>query len=171
MLKRLFFLSFLPFFCQAEDLPAPVKAIEKQGITIIKPFEAPGGVKGWLGKYQDMGVAIYLTPDGKHAISGYMYDENGNNLSEQLYAGRPGDVEENGGRQLATGREKGGADHSVCLCRSLLPVLPAILATGASVGRVRQSTDSHAVGWRHQTRKPGNGRRNSRHPGSGENLA
>jgi thiol:disulfide interchange protein DsbG len=62
MLKRLFFLSFLPFFCQAEDLPAPVKAIEKQGITIIKPFEAPGGMKGWLGKYQDMGVAIYLTP-------------------------------------------------------------------------------------------------------------
>ncbi len=22
-------------------------------------------MKGWLGKYQDMGVAIYLTPDGK----------------------------------------------------------------------------------------------------------
>nr|VUD30975.1 thiol:disulfide interchange protein DsbG [Raoultella sp. NCTC 9187] len=65
--------------------PCPVKAIEKQGITIIKPFEAPGGVKGWLGKYQDMGVAIYLTPDGKHAISGYMYDENGTNLSEQLF--------------------------------------------------------------------------------------
>lgn len=85
MFKRLLFLSFLPFFSQAEDLPAPVKAIEKQGITIIKPFEAPGGVKGWLGKYQDMGVAIYLTPDGKHAISGYMYDENGNNLSEQLF--------------------------------------------------------------------------------------
>ncbi len=85
MLKRLFFLSFLPFFSQAEDLPAPVKAIEKQGITIIKPFEAPGGMKGWLGKYQDMGVTIYLTPDGKHAISGYMYDENGTNLSEQLF--------------------------------------------------------------------------------------
>lgn len=85
MLKRLLFLSLLPLCSYAEDLPAPVKAIEKQGITIIKPFEAPGGVKGWLGKYQDMGVAIYLTPDGKHAISGYMYDEKGNNLSEQLF--------------------------------------------------------------------------------------
>lgn len=85
MLKRLFFLSLLPFYCSAEELPAPVKAIEKQGITIIKPFEAPGGMKGWLGKYQDMGVAIYLTPDGKHAISGYMYDESGTNLSEQLF--------------------------------------------------------------------------------------
>ncbi|HCI6869132.1 TPA: thiol:disulfide interchange protein DsbG, partial [Klebsiella variicola subsp. variicola] len=85
MLKRLLLLSLFPLCSQAEELPAPVKAIEKQGITIIKPFEAPGGMKGWLGKYQDMGVAIYLTPDGKHAISGYMYDENGNNLSEQLF--------------------------------------------------------------------------------------
>lgn len=69
----------------ANDLPAPVKEIEKQGIEIIKPFDAPGGLKGWLGRYQGMGVAIYLTPDGKHAISGYMYDEKGNNLSEKLF--------------------------------------------------------------------------------------
>ena len=32
-------------------LPAPVKQLEKQGIEIIKPFTAPGGVQGWLGKY------------------------------------------------------------------------------------------------------------------------
>ena len=70
---------------QNHDLPAPVKALEKQGITIIKPFTAPGGVEGWLGKYQDTGVTIYLTPDKKHAISGYMYDEKGQNLSEQLF--------------------------------------------------------------------------------------
>ncbi|GKW17868.1 thiol:disulfide interchange protein DsbG [Pectobacterium carotovorum subsp. carotovorum] len=69
----------------AQDaLPDAVKNIEKQGITIIKPFTAPGGVQGWLGSYQGMGVTIYLTPDGKHAISGYMYDEKGNNLSEAL---------------------------------------------------------------------------------------
>ena len=41
MLKRLLFLSLLPLCSYAEDLPPPVKAIEKQGITIIKPFEAP----------------------------------------------------------------------------------------------------------------------------------
>ncbi len=39
-------------------------------------------MKGYLGKYQDMGVTIYLTPDGKHAISGYMYNEKGENLSK-----------------------------------------------------------------------------------------
>lgn len=69
---------------QASDmLPAPVQAIEKQGVTIVKEFPAPGGMKGYLGKYQDMGVTIYLLPDGQHAISGYMYDAQGTNLSEQ----------------------------------------------------------------------------------------
>lgn len=84
MLKRTLLLSLFPLFAWAEDLPAPVKAIEKQGITIIKSFNAPGGMKGYLGKYQDMGVTIYLTPDGKQAISGYMYNEKGENLSNQL---------------------------------------------------------------------------------------
>lgn len=84
MLKRTLLLSLFPLFAWAEDLPAPVKAIEKQGITIIKSFDAPGGMKGYLGKYQDIGVTIYLTPDGKQAISGYMYNENGENLSNQL---------------------------------------------------------------------------------------
>ncbi|MEB6379391.1 thiol:disulfide interchange protein DsbG [Leclercia adecarboxylata] len=84
MLRPALLLALLPFIAHAEELPAPVKAIEKQGITIIKSFDAPGGMKGWLGKYQDMGVTVYLTPDGKHAISGYMYDEQGKNLSEQV---------------------------------------------------------------------------------------
>jgi thiol:disulfide interchange protein DsbG len=78
-------LTLLPLTLHAEDLPAPVKAIEKQGITIIKSFDAPGGMKGYLGKYQEMGVTIYVTPDGKHAISGYMYDDAGTNLSEKLF--------------------------------------------------------------------------------------
>ncbi|QNQ19506.1 thiol:disulfide interchange protein DsbG [Kosakonia sp. SMBL-WEM22] len=85
MLKRLLMLTLLPLTLHAEELPAPVKAIEKQGITIIKSFDAPGGMKGYLGKYQEMGVTIYVTPDGKHAISGYMYDDAGTNLSEKLF--------------------------------------------------------------------------------------
>lgn len=84
MLKRVVLMTLFPLFAQAEALPDAVKTIEKQGITIIKPFDAPGGMKGYLGKYQDMGVTIYVTPDGKHAISGYMYDDAGANLSEQL---------------------------------------------------------------------------------------
>ncbi|MDP0726266.1 thiol:disulfide interchange protein DsbG, partial [Klebsiella pneumoniae] len=59
MLKRLLILSLLPLCSHAEELPAPVKAIEKQSIAIIKPFEAPGRMKGWIGKYQNMLVTIY----------------------------------------------------------------------------------------------------------------
>lgn len=84
MFKRTLLFALLPAVVHAEEPPAPVKAIEKQGITILKPFDAPGGMKGYLGKYQDMGVTIYVTPDGKHAISGYMYNEKGENLSNTL---------------------------------------------------------------------------------------
>lgn len=84
MFKRTLLLALLPAVVHAEELPTPVKAIEKQGITILKSFDAPGGMKGYLGKYQDMGVTIYVTPDGKQAISGYMYNEKGENLSNAL---------------------------------------------------------------------------------------
>ncbi len=55
MFKRLLMLTLLPLTLHAEELPAPVKAIEKQGITIIKSFDAPGGMKGYLGKYRGHG--------------------------------------------------------------------------------------------------------------------
>ncbi len=41
MIKRTLLLAMLPILAHAEELPAPVKAIEKQGITILKSFEAP----------------------------------------------------------------------------------------------------------------------------------
>jgi Protein-disulfide isomerase len=129
MRKLALLLALLPGLAVAEDLPAPVKAIEKQGITIIKSFDAPGGMKGYLGKYQDMGVTIYVTPDGKQAISGYMYDEKGTNLSEQLIQK---DIYAPQGRELWQQMEKAhwildgqkrGPARNLRLCRSLLPLL------------------------------------------------
>ncbi|MCL9545123.1 hypothetical protein MU796_14885, partial [Salmonella enterica subsp. enterica serovar Enteritidis] len=35
MIKRTLLLAMLPILAHAEELPAPVKAIEKQGITIL----------------------------------------------------------------------------------------------------------------------------------------
>jgi NADH-dependent peroxiredoxin subunit C len=66
MLKKILLLALLPAIVFAEELPAPVKAIEKQGITIIKTFDAPGGMKGYLGKYQDMGVDVYAVSTDTH---------------------------------------------------------------------------------------------------------
>lgn len=71
-------------YAQSGDVPDAVKQIEKQGVEIIKPFSAPGGMQGWLGKYQDVGITLYLTPDKKHVITGNLYDEKGNNLSEKI---------------------------------------------------------------------------------------
>lgn len=80
-------LLMVPVLASAQDtLPDIVKRFgEQQNITNLKPVEAPGGVKSWVGQYQDMGVNLFLTPDGKHVISGYLYDEKGKNLSEGYF--------------------------------------------------------------------------------------
>lgn len=79
-------LAALPLLASASDaLPPAVQQIEKQGITIIKEIKTEGGLRSWVGRYQDMGVTIWLTPDGKHAISGYLYNEKGENLSEAIF--------------------------------------------------------------------------------------
>lgn len=78
------FISALAF--ASGDIPPVVKQFgEQQNITIVKEIDAPGGMKSWLGQYQDMGVTLFLTPDGKHVISGYLYDEKGKNISEAYF--------------------------------------------------------------------------------------
>ncbi|MGY6028147.1 thiol:disulfide interchange protein DsbG [Phytobacter sp. AG2a] len=84
--KYLALFAALPVLAWAsEPLPPAVQQIEKQGIKIIKEVKTDGGLRTWLGQYQDMGVTVWLTPDGKHAISGYLYDEKGSNLSEEVF--------------------------------------------------------------------------------------
>lgn len=87
MLPRcLALLSTFPLLAFASDsLPPAVRQVEKQGVEIIKEVKSEGGLRSWIGKYQGVGVNVWLTPDGKHAISGYMYDEKGDNLSEALF--------------------------------------------------------------------------------------
>lgn len=88
-MKKLLLLSLLMasgLTQAADDIPDAVKNFsEQQDITIIKKIDAPGGAPAWLGKYQDMGVTLFLTPDGKHVVSGYLYDEKGKNLSEAYF--------------------------------------------------------------------------------------
>ena len=77
-------LSLMPTLAFANaPLPDIVKRFsEQQNITIVKEIDAPGGMKSWVGQYQDMGVTLFLTPDGQHVVSGYLYDDKGKNLSE-----------------------------------------------------------------------------------------
>lgn len=69
-------------YLQAEELPAPIKALEAKGATIKGAFDAPGGLKGYAAEYQKQAMALYLTPDGKHALAGHLFDEKGEDLSE-----------------------------------------------------------------------------------------
>ena len=82
-----FILSLFCCYAMADDsIPPAVKAFEKQGIKIIRQVKMPGGMPVWLGEYQGSGITIFMAPDGKHAISGYLYDDQGNNLSQQLFS-------------------------------------------------------------------------------------
>lgn len=77
-------LAMAPSFglaAQTKNWPAPIKAIEAQGVEIIGTFVAPGGLTGYAGVVEMQPLAIYLTSDGKHAIVGSMIDAKGNNLS------------------------------------------------------------------------------------------
>lgn len=67
----------------AKDWPAPVKALEAQGIEIMGSFKAPGGLTGYAGLVEQQSLAIYVTADGKQAIVGPMIDGKGNNLSQK----------------------------------------------------------------------------------------
>ncbi|MGB4359546.1 MAG: thiol:disulfide interchange protein DsbG [Rhodoferax sp.] len=68
---------------QAKEWPAPIKALEAQGIEVIGTFDAPGGLTGYAGMIEQQPLAIYLTADGKQAIVGSMIDAKGANLSRE----------------------------------------------------------------------------------------
>ncbi|RTR07178.1 thiol:disulfide interchange protein DsbG [Halomonas nitroreducens] len=86
----------LPLAAPAADWPAPIQALADQGLTIHERFEAPGGLTGFAASAQGREVAVYLTPDGEHAVVGNLVDAEGNNLStaplERLVRG-PQDAE------------------------------------------------------------------------------
>lgn len=69
-------------FATAQALPAPIQALKEHGIDIHSQFSAPGGLTGFGASTQGREMAIYLTPDGEHAIVGTLMDRQGNDLTE-----------------------------------------------------------------------------------------
>lgn len=64
-----------------EPLPPPIEALKHQGIEIYGAFDAPGGLTGYGALDQGRETAVYLLPDGEHAIVGTLTDANGNDVS------------------------------------------------------------------------------------------
>ena len=90
MIKKLFVLSAVLLAslgmnvgAQAKDWPAPIEALEAQGVEVIGTFDAPGGLTGYAGLVEQHPLAIYLTADRKQAIVGTMIDAKGENLSRE----------------------------------------------------------------------------------------
>ncbi|QXI21244.1 thiol:disulfide interchange protein DsbG [Pseudomonas iranensis] len=76
-------LLHLPSVQAAEELPAAIKKIEAKGAKIVGQFDAPDGLRGYAAQYQNRGMALYLTPDGKHVVVGNLYDADGKDLSSE----------------------------------------------------------------------------------------
>jgi thiol:disulfide interchange protein DsbG len=68
---------------QAEELPAPLRALEGKGIEVVSRFDAPAGLQGYAGKYQNQGVALYLTWDQQHVLVGNLFDAKGQDVGRE----------------------------------------------------------------------------------------
>ncbi len=65
----------------AQDRPAPLVALEKQGVRIVGTFPSPGGLTAWAGYMGQQPIALYATPDGKHMIVGTLLDADGKDIT------------------------------------------------------------------------------------------
>ncbi|MDX1464607.1 MAG: thiol:disulfide interchange protein DsbG [Halomonas sp.] len=61
--------------------PAPIQALVEEGLEVHARFEAPGGLDGFAASHRGREMAVYLTPDGEHAVVGTLVDAEGNDLS------------------------------------------------------------------------------------------
>ena len=68
---------------QAEELPKAIQQLQAKGAVIKGSFDAPNGLRGYAAEYQNNGIALYLTPDGKHVLVGSLFDEQGKDLSAE----------------------------------------------------------------------------------------
>jgi thiol:disulfide interchange protein DsbG len=69
---------------QAQDRPAALRALEKQGFVVVGTFPSPGGLTAWAGYLNQEPVALYATPDGKHLIAGMLIDEDGKDVNQKI---------------------------------------------------------------------------------------
>lgn len=63
------------------DYPAPIAALANRGLDIVDSFEAPGELTGYAATFRGRPMAIYLTPDGEHALLGTLVDGDGTDLT------------------------------------------------------------------------------------------
>ncbi|MBB3231108.1 thiol:disulfide interchange protein DsbG [Halomonas stenophila] len=71
----------LPLAAVAEELPAPLQALEAEGLSVHGRFAAPDGLTGYAASANGQAMTVFVTADGEHAVIGNLVDAEGNNLS------------------------------------------------------------------------------------------
>ncbi len=84
-------LAMLSCSAVASTLPAPIQALQRQGIIIRGDMQAPAGFRGYLAEYGGSRMPVYLLPDGKHVVIGNLFDAQGNDMTRDAFmrAARP----------------------------------------------------------------------------------
>lgn len=67
----------------AIDYPAPIHALEAQGLEVLGTFKAPSGLTGYAGIAGSNPVSVYVTADGSHALIGTLIDAEGKDAGAQ----------------------------------------------------------------------------------------
>jgi len=76
----------------ADDLPAALQKVVRDGGTVVKSFPAPDGLTGWVVRIQGRPYIVYTTPSGSYVMSGVLLDSEGRNLTQQygdMYVPKP----------------------------------------------------------------------------------
>ncbi|WP_092006157.1 thiol:disulfide interchange protein DsbG [Marinobacter pelagius] len=81
ILKVLSPVLLLPTMAVSASYPDAVQVLIDEGLKVEASFEAPGGLKGFVGRRNGHPVSLYLMPDGEHVIIGKMVDGFGQDLS------------------------------------------------------------------------------------------
>lgn len=62
--------------------PAVIETIEAKGLEVFGEFDAPGGLRGFAGLAAQRPMAVYVTPDGEHAVVGMLIDAKGDDIGQ-----------------------------------------------------------------------------------------
>ena len=67
----------------AGDLPSE-QFLAEQGLTVVGPMQAAGGLKAWAAYREQQPIPIYRLPDGKHWVIGTVIDAQGKDVNAKV---------------------------------------------------------------------------------------
>jgi len=63
--------------------PPIIRSMEADGLEVVGQFDAPSGLRGYAGIAGGQPLAVYATPDGRHALVGMLIDMQGKDVGAE----------------------------------------------------------------------------------------